>query len=330
VPFGEFVRWRRLLLSGQNSGSSRQWPHDKAYRFAHALRYCVIIAGGTCHSLMPEAIQATAGTERIPSLDFLRGIAVLGILFINIESFAYPEPWSPWKFGYASPIDHDTRFWVYCLTQGKFYTMFALLFGVGFYLFLERLEQKQLGLRAMDVYARRLLWLFVIGIVHAYFIWSGDVLYHYAICGLLLFPFRSFKTSALLVVLAVLVCLQLSRSYEQTQRRQGWQADYMAAMQISESARDAAARKAIQRWENLSRKREPDTSTVVVQKRTYRIGLQESYAQGSAHKGMLYYQGLLFPSLMVMILGMLLYRAGSLTAGPAHQLPTLCPLDLCL
>ncbi|MEM8896055.1 MAG: DUF418 domain-containing protein, partial [Bacteroidota bacterium] len=121
-------------------------------------------------------LQPTQTSSRIPSLDFLRGVAILGILFINIENFAYPDSWSPYKFGFDEPIDRATRFWVYFLTQGKFYNMFALLFGVGFYIFLERLEKKSLGLSAMDIYSRRLLWLFVIGVTHAYLIWSGDVL----------------------------------------------------------------------------------------------------------------------------------------------------------
>ncbi len=127
---------------------------------------------------MSSALQPTRQSERIGSLDFLRGIAVLGILIINVESFSYPNPWSPYQYGFASDADRTTRFWVYFLAQGKFFSMFALLFGVGFYIFLERLEQKGIGLRAMDIFARRLLWLFVFGLIHAFFIWNGDILYH--------------------------------------------------------------------------------------------------------------------------------------------------------
>ena len=99
--------------------------------------------------------QPTTLSERISSLDFLRGIAVLGILLINIESFSYPDPWSPYKFGFDGTADTTTRFIVYLLAQGKFFSMFTLLFGVGFYIFLERLESRGLGLKAMDIYARR-------------------------------------------------------------------------------------------------------------------------------------------------------------------------------
>ncbi len=260
---------------------------------------------------MSASIKPTASFDRIPSLDFLRGVAILGILFINTENFAYPDPWSPWKFGYQQgAIDHSTRFWVYFLSQGKFYTMFALLFGVGFYIFLERLEKKQVGLKAMDIYARRLLWLFVIGIVHAYFIWEGDVLYHYAICGLLLLPFRSIKTSNLLIVMAFLCMLQLSKSYDQTMRRKGWEQGYNSATNIQEDQRTKEDIKKIKIWANQTKKKQPDTSAVAVKKTTYFIGLQETFEHAKAHKGLLYYQGLLFPSLIVMIVGIILYRSG--------------------
>ncbi len=260
---------------------------------------------------MPDnSIQPTQKSERIPSLDFLRGMAILGILFINIESFAYPDPWSPWKFGFHSSIDYTTRFWVYFLTQGKFYNMFALLFGVGFYIFLERLEQKDLGLRAMDIYARRLLWLFVIGIVHAYFIWSGDVLYHYAICGLLLFPFRSIGNKNLLLVVVLLCSLQLVKSYELTVRRQSWFKEYVRASKIPENLRTPEDIKKIEFWQDKLAKKTPDTSQVAMVKETYLSGLKETYKHANAHKGLVYYQGLLFPSLIAMILGMVFYRSG--------------------
>ena len=260
--------------------------------------------------MISTPLQPTQTTERIPSLDFLRGIAILGILFINIENFAYPDPWSPYKFGFKSAIDHDTRFWVYFLTQGKFYTMFALLFGVGFYMFLERLEKKGLGLKAMDIYARRLLWLFVIGITHSYLIWTGDVLYHYAICGLLLFPFRSISNRNLLLIVGFLLFLQFAKSYEQTSRRQERLQEYEQAMKIPEDRRTAEDLKKISYWNKQTEIKSPDTTWVAAPKATYLEGLKETYKHADAHKGQLYYQSLLFPSLIVMILGIILYRTG--------------------
>ena len=260
---------------------------------------------------MPETtIRSTGAADRIASLDFLRGIAILGILLINAENFAYPDSWSPYKYGFEGAIDHSTRFWVYFLTQGKFYSIFALLFGVGFYSFLERLEQKGLGLRAMDIYARRLLWLFVIGCGHAYLVWDGDVLYHYAICGFLLFPFRSMKTAWLLGVVALLCLAELNLAYEQVAKRQGWESAYIAAIKTPEGVRSEQEQKSIAFWEKRTQPGSPDTSAVSPGKESYLSGLQDSWEYIGVHKGTLYYRSLLFRSLLLMLLGIVLYRAG--------------------
>lgn len=260
--------------------------------------------------MLSQSIKPTQTTERIPSLDFLRGVAILGILFINIENFAYPDSWSPYKYGFNSSIDHSTRFWVYFITQGKFYTMFALLFGVGFYIFLERLEKKDLGLKAMDIYSRRLLWLFIIGIAHAYLIWDGDVLYHYAICGFLLFSFRSIKTKNIIWVVAILCSLQLVKTYEQTNRTKQLYEDYLVASKTPEDSRSSEEKKTIENWHRKTEVKTADTTLVEAKKTTYFIGLKETYEHAKVHAGLVYYQGLLFPSLIVMLIGIILYRSG--------------------
>ncbi len=260
---------------------------------------------------MPDnQIKPTGSLDRIPSLDFLRGTAILGILFINAENFAYPDSWSPWKYGFETPADYSTRFWVYFLTQGKFYTMFALLFGVGFMAFLYRLEKKNAGLKALDIYAKRLLWLFVMGVAHAYFIWDGDVLYHYAICGLLLIPFRSIRNKYLVLIVLFFACFPLIKSYELTTKRQKSKQEYLTALRIVESKRTKEEAVKIGSWEKIIEKKSPDTGYVAPKRPTYWEGLKESYGHVKVHKGEFYYQSLIFSSLIVMIIGMILYRTG--------------------
>ena len=259
---------------------------------------------------MNYTFEPTSISERIPSLDFLRGIAILGILFINIESFVYPNPWSSWQYGYGGAIDHNTRFWVYFLTQGKFYTMFALLFGVGIAIFLERIEQKSLGLKALDIYARRLLWLFVIGVVHAYFIWDGDILYHYAICGFLLLPFRSVNSKNLLLIVVFLGFFLVMKSYENVSKRKDSFAKYTAALSLDESQRTEKDSKLIASWNKRYSKKTPDELKIEVPKQTYWMGLVNAYGHHTVHKGEFYYQSLILSSLIVMIIGIVLYRTG--------------------
>lgn len=256
-------------------------------------------------------IEPTLTSERIPSLDFLRGIAILGILFINIESFVYPNPWSSWQYGYESAIDHHTRFWVYFLTQGKFYTMFALLFGVGFAIFMERIQQKTQGLKAMDMYARRLWWLFVIGVIHAYFIWDGDILYHYAICGLLLLPFRSMKSKNLIFIVLFLVSFLFLKSHESILKRKESFVDYTEAFNKEENNRTETDKTLIASWESRYSKKPPNLSEKVeIPKPTYWQGVTKAYEHLKVHKGAFYHQSLILSSLIVMIIGMVLFRTG--------------------
>lgn len=255
-------------------------------------------------------LQPTPLSERINSLDFLRGVAVLGILIINIESFSYPDPWSPYKYGFADAVDQNTRFWVFFLAQGKFFSMFTLLFGVGFYIFLERLERKDLGLKAMDIYARRLLWLFVFGLVHAYFIWNGDVLYHYAVCGFFLFPFRSFKVNQLVAVLLLLMGVLLYNSYGRTSNVQKQFYEYTQAVNLTEEEQTEEDQKRIKAWERRTQTGEPDRSDVGIPRTTLYQSWIANAEHTKVHKGAVFYQGILFRTLIMMVLGMMLYKLG--------------------
>ncbi|HTN16066.1 MAG TPA: hypothetical protein VL092_00185, partial [Chitinophagaceae bacterium] len=66
-----------------------------------------------------SGLLAARNEERIGSLDFIRGLAILLILFINIEVFCYPDSFSPFRYGFVRPLDQSVRFWVYFLVQGK-------------------------------------------------------------------------------------------------------------------------------------------------------------------------------------------------------------------
>lgn len=254
--------------------------------------------------------QPTSSLERINSLDFLRGLAVLGILVINIESFSYPDPWSPFKYGFTNERDQITRFWVFLLAQGKFFSMFTLLFGVGFYIFLERLDRKGLGLKATDIYARRLLWLFVFGLFHAYLIWDGDILYHYAACGFFLFPFRSFTIKQLLATILLLMGVLLYNAYERTATTQKQFTNYTQAMSLAEEERTEESINQIKVWERRTKPGEPDRSDLGIIRPTFYQSWVANAEHTKVHKGAIFYQGILFRTLIMMVLGIILYKLG--------------------
>ena len=143
----------------------------------------------------------TVGRERYVVLDALRGLALLGIALANFPEFGL---WTflsneEQSFLPTATADHIVRFLQYMLVDGKFYTIFSLLFGIGFALFLSRHSRGR--------FIRRMVLLALIGALHLLFIWSGDILLLYAIGGLLLTLFVGIKDRLLLWLAGALILL---------------------------------------------------------------------------------------------------------------------------
>jgi uncharacterized protein len=137
--------------------------------------------------------------DRLIVVDILRGIAVLGILIVNMSMIN-----TPFFYLQFAGIDMWTSLWdewveafIYVFAQGKFYTLFSFLFGLGFILFMERAEFK-VRYPAL-LYLRRLIVLLGFGLIHAYLIWWGDILVTYALGGLLLLAFYKVKPKTLII-----------------------------------------------------------------------------------------------------------------------------------
>ncbi|OYR55374.1 DUF418 domain-containing protein [Halorubrum halodurans] len=135
---------------------------------------------------MSDSPGPTPPSERIVSLDALRGVAVLGILVINVRVFSMPETTllNPTVFGDFSGVNYWAWLVGHVLAELKFITLFSALFGAGIVLFIESKERK--GQPAMTLHYRRTIWLIVIGLAHAYLLWYGDILVAYGLCGLAL------------------------------------------------------------------------------------------------------------------------------------------------
>src|SRR5581483_10620883 len=150
-------------------------------------------------------MSATASSEeRYLSIDAVRGFAVLGILLMNIVGMGLPA------FAYVDPTyaggATGADFWTWAvnnvLTDGKMRALFTMLFGASTVLIADRAEHDRLG--PIQTHYSRMLWLFVFGMLHAYFLWWGDILVTYALAGLVIFPFRKLAPP-LLVGIGVLV-----------------------------------------------------------------------------------------------------------------------------
>lgn len=141
------------------------------------------------HIIEPSDVE-----ERIDTVDMIRGFALIGIFFVNI-----PDMWGKgyaFVSGYVG-TDSIVRLIYDMLIQTKFYTLFSFLFGLSFYLFMQRAEKK--GLRPKKVMMRRLVFLLIFGAIHFYFIWFGDILMTYAINGFLLLLFYGRHARTILI-----------------------------------------------------------------------------------------------------------------------------------
>lgn len=141
-------------------------------------------------SAVPEPSQAAQGPtrtgERVVVLDVLRGFAILGILLVNAPLFFEPL-WSGVMSGPASGVlDRAAELATEALAEGKFFTLFSLLFGVGVAMQMRRAERRER--RFAPFYLRRMAVLAAVGAAHAFLLWWGDILLYYAVLGLALVP----------------------------------------------------------------------------------------------------------------------------------------------
>lgn len=147
---------------------------------------------------LPNTLSPIDKTERIQILDILRGFAVFGILAVNIAGFASPAFYP----GYVPPeslpwYDELAETLMLFFAEGKFYTIFSFLFGLGFSVQLARAEAKGRDVRSF--YPRRLWVLLGLGLLHTLLFWIGDILRLYALLGFALLAFRSRSNRTLLV-----------------------------------------------------------------------------------------------------------------------------------
>jgi uncharacterized protein len=155
----------------------------------------------------PITLGPAAEAERILALDALRGLGVMGILVMNIQSFstisaAYINPTA------VKPLQ-GSDLWMWLIGElaadEKFMAIFSMLFGAGIALLTSRIEAR--GSKPTRIFLRRCVWLMLFGILHAYLLWSGDILYTYGVCGLLVYPLRRMAPRRLLAVGLLVVAL---------------------------------------------------------------------------------------------------------------------------
>lgn len=146
-------------------------------------------------------ITSVKVNQRIQAIDVTRGFAVLGILLMNIPGFSTHEFFLYWHDAIKGETTVNGLIFKgsMILFDGKMRGLFTLLFGTGLILFIENKNDN--SIQVADLYFKRMMWLLLFGLVDAYlFLWSGDVLYEYAMCGIFAFAFRTMKARNLLLM----------------------------------------------------------------------------------------------------------------------------------
>lgn len=146
--------------------------------------------------------------SRFVSLDVVRGIAVMGILLMNIIAFSMPSAayFTPLAYGGDSPVDMAVWATNFVISDGKMRGLFSVLFGASMLLVIQRAEAKEASV-ALTHYSR-MTWLLFFGVIHAYAVWHGDILMLYAVIGCIAFFFRNMETHKLVVLGLILIAVQ--------------------------------------------------------------------------------------------------------------------------
>jgi uncharacterized protein len=261
----------------------------------------------------------------------LRGVAVLGILLVNIEDFALPHAdksaaGTEWVGVYAPALGpRGLLLWsLYrALFEGRMRAIFSMLFGAGVVLLTSRLERRGEAARAADVYYRRTLWLLAFGMLHAYLLWEGDILYGYALAGLFLFPFRRLGGRALVACGVALLACSVPRAaliahHRQELRARAAQADAAEAAGASLGPAEKEAQEAKDEWAEIVDSFQPDDETLRASRDDYRGGYGRLFARRAPLVMIVessdFYGWAFFDAVGMMLLGMGLLKLRVLTA----------------
>lgn len=275
-------------------------------------------------------LEPITSLERYDSLDVLRGIAVLGILGMNIYFFGMPAAAysNPALYGGSGGADLATWIVTHLFFEVKFMTIFSALFGAGLVVMFQRAEARHRPLAKM--YYRRILWLLIFGLVHAYALWAGDILVSYAIAGLLIFLFRRRSPKTLIIVgCSVLLIPSLTSigfgvyiDQMQTAQRE------VAALSAAGETPSEDQQKLAERWDEMRPHFDPTPQEIEEELETYRDGYAGMFRDRAPTVFMGQTMAVAFFVLWraggVMLLGMALMKLGVFSASRSRRFYRRC------
>jgi len=204
--------------------------------------------------------------ERIQTVDVIRGVALLGILMMNIPGFGFH--WSGYDKllkGPQNTADFITLEVVETFFSGTMRGLFSMLFGAGMVLFTLNKKETLGGVTVAEYYYRRLLWLVLFGVFNAYILlWPGDILFFYGLLGMVLFPFRKMRPKWLIVLGIVCIGIGILKTmlwYNETSDKRKAYVEAVAAEKSNKKLTDEQTA-AKSEWLEIEKNQTPDTTYV--------------------------------------------------------------------
>jgi uncharacterized protein len=270
-----------------------------------------------------------AQQERISILDSLRGIAILGILLMNIPGFGMPEVQTsdPSVFN-ETGINYKTWYVVEWALAGTQRAIFSMLFGAGIILFISRLEKRMSGMEPAIYFFRRQIWLLAFGLFNAFvLLWFWDILYAYAIFGMLLFVFYR-KSPKTLLVLAF-VCLVLMTIRENVNLYRDKQVikkgELVAKIDTTQTKLSVQQQDDLGAINGMKEESSREAKVKKAEKEINAIGgdyasLYKAQSDKSVHVELYYTYFLAWDVLLFMFLGMAFFKTGVITGNAPSKI----------
>ncbi|MFD2934073.1 DUF418 domain-containing protein [Spirosoma flavum] len=209
----------------------------------------------------PSHVSPVARVERLPSLDLIRGIALLGILMMNIPVFGYLDSGITAVTKDLGSHDYVAFVAVGTAFEGTMRALFSMLFGAGMILFASGKTNSIHGPTVVEYYYRRLLWLVLFGVFDAFvLLWRGDILFNYGLMGMLLYPFRRLRPIWLVCMGLVCMGITLYKTNSWTNQVRESRLGYVAATRL-EKAHQKPSEKELEAkasWERFVARINPD------------------------------------------------------------------------
>jgi uncharacterized protein len=258
--------------------------------------------------------------ERIASVDVIRGVAILGILLMNIPGFS--GEFAMLYEAFTSPknsADYLTLATIFSFFEGTMRGLFSMLFGAGMLLFILNKKDKPTGATVTEYYFRRLAWLVGFGLLHAYvFQWTGEILFFYGLMGMILFPFRNLSAKWLWGLGLLCIALNFYKVQNGNNEQRMLRVNYTAALVAQQEKKELTEDQqgALEAWPEMEKNFKVDSvqlqENVAKMRGSYGEVFEMLYPRSAGGEVNYTYHGL-FDILCMMFIGMALFKMGFLS-----------------